>query len=125
MLLLNLSQPQNHKCDPMRKTAFLFPGQGSQSKGMLSEFADKFVVRECFEEASDILRYDLWGAIQHESSIDITETHRTQPIILTCSVAIWRLWVSNGGQKPDYLAGHSLGEWSALVLALRHISLVL
>ena len=115
MLLLNLSQPQNHKCDPMRKTAFLFPGQGSQSKGMLSEFADKFVVRECFEEASDILRYDLWGAIQHESSIDITETHRTQPIILTCSVAIWRLWVSNGGQKPDYLAGHSLGEWSALV----------
>ncbi len=105
----------DQKCDLMKKTAFLFPGQGSQTKGMLSEFAEKSVVRECFEEASDLLRYDLWDAIQDESTIDITETHRTQPIILTCSVAIWRLWLSNGGRIPDYLAGHSLGEWSALV----------
>ena len=99
----------------MNKSAFLFPGQGSQSKGMLGGFAEKLVVRDCFDEASDTLGYDLWDAIQHESSIDITETYRTQPIILTCSIAIWRLWCANGGPKPDYVAGHSLGEWSALV----------
>ncbi|MDE0841474.1 MAG: ACP S-malonyltransferase, partial [Porticoccaceae bacterium] len=101
----------------MGKLGFVFPGQGSQKIGMLSDYVDEPVVLDCFAEASDCLGYDVWDMIQQGNQETITQTQRTQPILLCCSVAIWRLWCHRGGAEPQFLAGHSLGEWSALVCA--------
>ena len=101
-----------------QKLALVFPGQGSQSVGMLADlYAEYAIVRDTFAESSAALGYDLWSLVANGPESDLNETHRTQPALLTASVAIWRLWCQQGGAKPDYLAGHSLGEYSALVCA--------
>ena len=98
------------------KTAFLFPGQGSQKVGMLAELAEQFGgVQETFAEASDAVGFDLWHIAQSGEGLDQTEN--TQPVLLTTSIAMWRVWLDLGGVAPKYLAGHSLGEYSALVAA--------
>lgn len=98
--------------------AFVFPGQGSQKIGMLSALAEQFdVVTSTFAEASEVLGYDLWDLVQNGTQEDITLTERTQPLLLTASVAVWRVWQQQGGAQPRLMAGHSLGEWSALVCA--------
>ncbi|MDA9345840.1 ACP S-malonyltransferase [Porticoccaceae bacterium] len=98
--------------------AFVFPGQGSQKIGMLAELAaDNPTVEVTFAEASEALGYDLWDMIQNGDQEDINLTERTQPMLLASSVAIWRLWGEKGGPMPSQFAGHSLGEWSALVCA--------
>ncbi|TLU68087.1 ACP S-malonyltransferase [Thalassotalea litorea] len=97
--------------------AFVFPGQGSQSLGMLADFADNETVQQTFAEASDALGYDLWQLIQQGPADKLNQTHITQPALLTASVAMWRVWLQMGGNKPSLLAGHSLGEYSALVCA--------
>jgi [acyl-carrier-protein] S-malonyltransferase len=98
--------------------AFVFPGQGSQKIGMLSALAEQFdVVTSTFAEASEVLGYDLWDLVQNGTQEDITLTERTQPLLLTASVAVWRVWQQEGGAQPSLMAGHSLGEWSALVCA--------
>ncbi|WP_394173165.1 ACP S-malonyltransferase [Thalassotalea litorea] len=97
--------------------AFVFPGQGSQSLGMLSDFADNNTVQQTFAEASDALGYDLWQLIQQGPVEKLNQTHITQPALLTASVAMWRVWLEMGGNAPALLAGHSLGEYSALVCA--------
>jgi len=100
------------------KTGFIFPGQGSQKVGMLSELAEQFdSVQSTFAEANEVLGYDLWKLIQEGPAEELSKTHITQPAILTSSVAIWRLWNEQGGGAPDLVAGHSLGEYSALVCA--------
>ena len=102
----------------MSKFAIVFPGQGSQAVGMLAELAEKFsVVIDTFAEASEVLGYDLWALVQNGPAEDLNQTHRTQPALLTASVAIWRVWQQEGGEQPTVLAGHSLGEYSALVCA--------
>tara|TARA_B110000503_G_C7097968_1_gene392493 strand:+ start:379 stop:1314 length:936 start_codon:yes stop_codon:yes gene_type:complete len=98
--------------------AFVFPGQGSQKIGMLSQLASvDSIIEGTFLEASDALGYDLWHLVQNGSQEEINLTERTQPILLTASVAIWRLWQDKKGARPSQLAGHSLGEWTALVCA--------
>lgn len=100
------------------KIAFVFPGQGSQQVGMLADLAEQYTsIRETFAEASQALGYDLWALVQDGPAEELNKTEQTQPALLTASVALWRLWRSEGGQAPDYLAGHSLGEYSALVAA--------
>ena len=101
----------------MSQTAFLFPGQGSQAVGMLADLADEAAVRQTFREAADALGYDLWGLIQNGPDEELNRTDCTQPALLAFSVALWRLWTERGGARPDWLAGHSLGEYSALVCA--------
>ncbi len=98
------------------KFAFLFPGQGSQSVGMMQGFGDAAVVRETFAEASAVLGQDLW-AMATEANEDINQTTNTQPIMLTAGVAVWRAWRQAGGAQPVIMAGHSLGEYTALVAA--------
>lgn len=98
--------------------AFVFPGQGSQSLGMLAELgAQHAIVRDTFAEASAALGYDLWALVQEGPEERLNQTDKTQPAILTASIALWRLWQSEGGVQPAYVAGHSLGEYSALVAA--------
>ncbi|WGL17014.1 ACP S-malonyltransferase [Microbulbifer bruguierae] len=98
--------------------AFVFPGQGSQQIGMLSDTAKAFPeIGATFSEASSTLGYDLWDLCQNGAQEDINLTERTQPLLLTSSVALYRAWLANGGVKPACMAGHSLGEWSALVCA--------
>ena len=98
--------------------AFVFPGQGSQSVGMLAELgANHHVVVETFSQASEVLGYDLWQLVQHDQNGLLNQTHITQPALLSASVALWRLWLEKGGITPSMLAGHSLGEYSALVCA--------
>lgn len=98
--------------------AFVFPGQGSQKIGMLSELAEKYqTITDTFAEASEVLGYDLWDLVQNGTQEDITLTERTQPLLLTASVSVWRVWQQEGGVQPVLMAGHSLGEWSALVCA--------
>lgn len=96
--------------------AIVFPGQGSQTIGMLSDLANQYpVVHSSFEEASERLGMDLWDLAQNGPESDLNKTKNTQPVLLTVSVACWRLWLENNGSLPTYLAGHSLGEYSALV----------
>ena len=100
------------------KLAIVFPGQGSQSVGMLADLYAEFdIVKQTFTEASDALGYDLWTLVANGPEADLNETQRTQPALLTASVAVWRLWQQLGGVQPAYFAGHSLGEYSALVCA--------
>lgn len=99
------------------KLAFVFPGQGSQQLGMLADLAEKHeIIEQTFAEASDVLGYDLWDLVQNDAE-RLSQTDKTQPALLTASVALWRLWEQQGGDKPAYVAGHSLGEYSALVCA--------
>ena len=95
--------------------AFVFPGQGSQSVGMMAPYGDAAVVREAFDEASDALGDDLWAMVADGPAEALTQTVNTQPVMLTAGVAAWRLWIAKGGRKPALVAGHSLGEYSALV----------
>jgi [acyl-carrier-protein] S-malonyltransferase len=95
--------------------AFVFPGQGSQQVGMMAGFADDATVRATFAEASDILGEDLWRLVEEGPAETLALTRNTQPVMLTASVAIWRAWQAAGGPMPAYVAGHSLGEYSALV----------
>ncbi|MGI4840342.1 MAG: ACP S-malonyltransferase [Janthinobacterium lividum] len=98
--------------------AFVFPGQGSQSLGMLAEQgAQHPLVVDTFAEASAALGYDLWALTQQGPVELLNQTDKTQPAILTASVALWRLWQAEVGQQPAFVAGHSLGEYSALVAA--------
>ncbi len=100
------------------KLAFVFPGQGSQAVGMLAEIAaENPQILETFAEASQALGYDLWALCQDGSAEQLNQTDKTQPAILTASIALWRLWQSQTDAMPDYVAGHSLGEYSALVAA--------
>ena len=97
--------------------AFLFPGQGSQTVGMLAEFADNEIVKSTFAAASQVLGYDLWQVAQEGPQDKLNQTEITQPLLLTSSVALWRVWQDSTELAPAYMAGHSLGEWSALVCA--------
>ncbi|RRV87632.1 [acyl-carrier-protein] S-malonyltransferase [Stutzerimonas stutzeri] len=98
--------------------AFVFPGQGSQSLGMLAELgAQQHVIIDTFAEASAALGYDLWALTQQGPEEQLNQTDKTQPAILAASVALWRLWQAEGGPRPAFVAGHSLGEYSALVAA--------
>ncbi|MGE8043492.1 ACP S-malonyltransferase [Pseudomonas monteilii] len=98
--------------------AFVFPGQGSQSLGMLAELADQHpLILETFKEASEALGYDLWALVQQGPEEQLNQTDKTQPAILTASIALWRLWLAEGGERPAFVSGHSLGEYSALVAA--------
>nr|WP_019365929.1 ACP S-malonyltransferase [Pseudomonas luteola] len=98
--------------------AFVFPGQGSQSLGMLADIgAQHSQIRDTFAEASNALGYDIWSLVQQGPEEQLNQTDKTQPAILTASIALWRLWEARGGVRPSYVAGHSLGEYSALVAA--------
>jgi len=98
--------------------AMMFPGQGSQTVGMLTALgAAEPIVRETFGEASSALGYDLWMLCQHGPEERLSETERTQPAMLAAGIATWRAWVRRGGAAPAMVAGHSLGEYSALVAA--------
>lgn len=97
--------------------AFVFPGQGSQSVGMMTAYGDSPVVRATFDEASAALGEDLWTMVAEGPAERLSQTVNTQPIMLTAGVAVWRLWESLGGKTPAVVAGHSLGEYSALVAA--------
>ncbi|EBX5410204.1 [acyl-carrier-protein] S-malonyltransferase [Salmonella enterica subsp. enterica serovar Typhimurium] len=102
----------------MTQFAFVFPGQGSQSVGMLAEMAANYpIVEETFAEASAALGYDLWALTQQGPAEELNKTWQTQPALLTASVALWRVWQQQGGKMPALMAGHSLGEYSALVCA--------
>lgn len=101
----------------MTQFAFVFPGQGSQSRGMMNGYADFAAVRETFTEASDILKQDLWQLVAEGTDADLNATVNTQPIMLTAGVAVYRAWQSQNGAKPAIMAGHSLGEYTALVAA--------
>ncbi len=98
--------------------AFVFPGQGSQALGMLAEHgAGQPAIRDTFAEASAVLGYDLWALCQEGPEAQLNQTDKTQPAILCASIALWRLWLADGGVRPAFVAGHSLGEYSALVAA--------
>ena len=100
------------------KTAFLFPGQGSQSVGMASAMEEASpVVRQTFEEASGALGYDLWEVVENGPAEALGRTEVTQPALLAAGIATWRAWRALGGSDPDFVAGHSLGEYTALVAA--------
>ncbi|MDH5435646.1 MAG: ACP S-malonyltransferase [Gammaproteobacteria bacterium] len=100
----------------MMTLAFIFPGQGSQSVGMLSALADQNnEVTETFSIASNILGYDLWQLVKDGPDTELNQTHITQPAMLAAGVATWRVWQSKSGPIPAFMAGHSLGEYSALV----------
>ncbi len=100
------------------KLACVFPGQGSQAVGMLSGLADASpLVRETYSSASAVLGYDLWRVVQEGPEADLNSTDRTQPAMLAAGVAVWRVWQDRQGPLPSYMAGHSLGEYTALVCA--------
>ena len=111
-----MSAKQLEQAAQATKTAFVFPGQGSQKVGMLAELAEQFSsVQATFAEASEAVGFDLWQIAQ--SGEGLNQTEFTQPVLLTASIALWRVWLELGGVAPKYLAGHSLGEYSALVAA--------
>ena len=98
--------------------ACVFPGQGSQAVGMLGALADaEPSVRDAFAEAGDALGYDLWALCARGPADDLNDTRRTQPALLAAGVAVWRAWRAHGGPMPALMAGHSLGEYTALVCA--------
>lgn len=97
--------------------AFVFPGQGSQTVAMLSDFSENETVQNTFKEASDALGYDLWQLVAQGPVEKLNQTNFTQPALLTASVALWRVWQNESDVIPAILAGHSLGEYSALVCA--------
>jgi [acyl-carrier-protein] S-malonyltransferase len=99
------------------KLAIVFPGQGSQSVGMMAGFEAHPAVRATFDEASAELGQDLWALVTSGSDVDLNQTVNTQPAMLTAGVAVWRAWQAAGGATPAVVAGHSLGEYSALVAA--------
>ncbi|GGP21350.1 ACP S-malonyltransferase [Silvimonas iriomotensis] len=99
------------------KLAFVFPGQGSQAIGMMNAWADVPVVKATFDEASGVLGQDLWQMVANGPAEDLNATVNTQPVMLTAGVAVWRAWQASNGRTPDVLAGHSLGEYAALVAA--------
>jgi len=100
----------------MTQFAIVFPGQGSQAVGMLAAVAEQSpIVEQTFAQASEVLGYDLWALVQQGPAEDLNQTFRTQPALLTASVALWRAWQELGGATPAVMAGHSLGEYSALV----------
>ena len=102
----------------MTQIAFVFPGQGSQTVGMLADLAaENPQVEATFREASDALGYDLWQLVQQGPAEELNKTWQTQPALLAASVAIYRVWQSKNGAQPALMAGHSLGEYSALVCA--------
>ncbi|GAB1040116.1 ACP S-malonyltransferase [Shewanella algae] len=102
----------------MENFAFVFPGQGSQAVGMLADLAEGYpVVTETFREASEVLGYDLWQLVQQGPAETLNETDKTQPALLSASVALYRAWQAAGKAAPNVMAGHSLGEYSALVCA--------
>lgn len=100
----------------MNKFAFFFPGQGSQSVGMKKGFGDMTIIRDTFVEGSDILGKDFWR-MATEQNEDLHQTTNTQPLMLIAGLAAWRAWHETGGKNPDMMAGHSLGEYTALVAA--------
>ena len=100
----------------MNNLAFFFPGQGSQSVGMMAGFADSAIIKNTFIEASDILGVDFW-AMATEANESLNETTHTQPIMLIAGIATWRAWLASSKNTPSILAGHSLGEYTALVAA--------
>ena len=101
----------------MEKVAFVFPGQGSQKLGMLADYYDQFpIIKSTFDEANQALGFDLWDIIQNNAE-KLAQTQYTQPVLLASSVAIYRLLMAQGFEKPTLMAGHSLGEYSALVCA--------
>ncbi|WP_373091484.1 ACP S-malonyltransferase [Zhongshania sp.] len=101
-----------------QQLALVFPGQGSQKVGMLAELGAAFPsVKTTFAEASAALGYDMWDLVQNGKQAQLNLTETTQPVLLTASVAVWRLWCEQGGLQPSLMAGHSLGEFSALVCA--------
>jgi [acyl-carrier-protein] S-malonyltransferase len=98
--------------------AFVFPGQGSQSIGMLSELASNYTeVKQTFERASDALGLDLWSIVTQGPEADLNQTQITQPAMLAAGVAVWELWCKLSPIRPEWMAGHSLGEYTALVCA--------
>lgn len=99
----------------MTKFAFVFPGQGSQSRGMMNGYADFSAVRDTFTEASDVLGQDLWQLASEGSDAELNATVNTQPLMLTAGIAVYRAWQSQNGPLPAMMAGHSLGEYTALV----------
>ncbi len=99
------------------KFALVFPGQGSQSLGMMAAYGDSPVIRETFDEASTALGRDLWTLIAEGPAEALNQTVNTQPLMLTAGIAVYRLWLNKGGALPTLVAGHSLGEYSALVAA--------
>ncbi|MDO9012673.1 MAG: ACP S-malonyltransferase [Gallionella sp.] len=101
----------------MTKFAFVFPGQGSQSRGMMNGYADISVVRDTFTEASDVLKQDIWQLVVDGSDDELNATVNTQPVMLTAGIAVYRAWQSQNGAMPAMMAGHSLGEYTALVAA--------
>lgn len=101
-----------------KKVAFIFPGQGSQTVGMLAELAKEYpLIQETFVQASEVLKFDLWKLCQEGPAVALNQTENTQPALLVASVALWRVWLQQQGVKPIFMAGHSLGEYSALVCA--------
>ncbi len=101
----------------MMKFALVFPGQGSQSLGMMAHYGDASIIRTTFDEASAALGRDLWQLAAEGPAEALNQTVNTQPLMLTAGVAIYRLWLEKGGVRPTVMAGHSLGEYSALVAA--------
>ncbi len=99
------------------KLALVFPGQGSQAPGMMSRYAAYPVVRDTFAEASEVLGQDLWALVEDEDPAPLNQTVNTQPVMLAADIAVYRAWRAAGGGAPAVLAGHSLGEYAALVAA--------
>ena len=99
------------------KFALVFPGQGSQSLGMMAAYGDSPVIRATFDEASKALGRDLWQLVTEGPAEALNQTVNTQPLMLTAGIAVWRLWLEKGGPQPALVAGHSLGEYAALVAA--------
>lgn len=98
--------------------AFVFPGQGSQSVGMLTELAETNPeIKDTFAQASDVLGFDLWAMVSNGPAEELNQTHNTQPAMLAAGVSLWRIWCQQSDSRPAYMAGHSLGEYTALVCA--------